>query len=331
LASAYVRVFLGVRLNCAQCHDHPFTDWKRDDFWGIAAFFAGGLEKGAVARPAPKITPQGGESISYTAKLLWSEQPLAKVPADKSPRELLTEWMVAPENPNFAATAVNRVWQYLCGRGLAGSVDDLDRVSPEERRVLDELAQLFIASGHDIRWLMAGICKSRVYQQALRSEPDMPGDGFAHRPLKTLLPEQVFDSLEQALGLPIAKADNGPRYNGERQQFVTRMNESAADTPADYKGGIPQALMMMNGRLAVDATSLEKSRTLRAVVDAPFLQAEAKLETLYLAALTRKPTPEETKFLLHHIEQQTVEADRRQAYAEILWGLLNSPEFVLSR
>jgi hypothetical protein len=330
LTSAYVRVFLGVRLNCAQCHDHPFTDWKRSDFWGVAALFAGGHEKGNEPRPAPIISPPDAANLSYTAKLLWSDEKLAQIPADTSPRELLAEWMVAPENPNFAPTAVNRVWQYLCGRGLAGSVDDLDRAPPEERRVLDDLAKLFIESGYDVRWLVTGICKSQVYQQSLSAQAD-EAEVVGRRPLKTLLPEQVFDSLEQALGLPVAKADNGPRFNGEREQFVARMNESAAESPADYKAGIPQALMMMNGQLAADATSLETSRTLRAVVDAPFLRPEEKLETLYLAAFTRKPSSGEMKFLLHHIEQQQDETSRRQAYAEILWGLLNSPEFVLSR
>jgi len=149
--------------------------------------------------------------------------------------------------------------------------------------------------------------------------------------LKSLLPEQVFDSLEQALGLPVAKADNGPRFNGERAQFVARMNESAAETPIDYKGGIPQALMLMNGKLTADATNLESSRTLRAVVEAPFLSAEDKIETLFLAALTRRPTEEEREFLLDHVRQPPGEQERKQAYAQILWGLINSPEFVLSR
>ncbi|MBW8886017.1 MAG: DUF1553 domain-containing protein, partial [Planctomycetia bacterium] len=168
LTSAYVRMFLGVRLSCAQCHDHPFTDWKH-----------------------------------------------------KPPRQVLAEWLVSPQNHNFAATAVNRVWQYLCGRGLAGSVDDLDRVSPEERRMLDDLAALFVASGYDMRWLIAGICKSKAYQQVAAAHFDM-SDSFARRPLKTLLPEQVFDSLEQALNLPVGKADQGPRHSGQREAFVAR-------------------------------------------------------------------------------------------------------------
>lgn len=329
LASAYARVFLGIRLNCAQCHDHPLADWKRSDFWGIAALLNGGIARQASSMPAPIIKPNTDDE-TYPAKLLWTTERLTEIPANTSPRELLAEWLVSPENPNFAATTVNRVWQYLCGRGLAGSVDELDRVRPEERQVLDDLAKLFVESGYDVRWLITGICKSKVYQQTVAPDA-VEASVFIHRPLKTLLPEQVFDSLEQALSLPVARADNGPRFNGERIQFVARMNESASDTPVDYKGGIPQALMLMNGRLVADATSLETSRTLRAVVEAPFLNTEEKLETLYLAALTRKPRPDELSFLLRHIENQTTEANRKQAFAEIFWGLLNSPEFVLSR
>jgi hypothetical protein len=330
LAAAYVRVFLGVRLHCAQCHDHPLASWKRDDFWGIAALLSPAGAKTEAATTAPMITP-GTESISYTAKLLWEKKPLKEIPAGKSSRELLADWMISKDNPNFAATAVNRVWQYLCGRGLAGSVDNLDQVSPQERKILDDLAKLFVESGYDVRWLITGICKSKVYQQGVVQGTETEQEGFVHRPLKALLPEQVFDSLEQALSLPVAVADKGPRFNGEREQFVARMNESTTETPADFKGGIPQALMLMNGKLTADATSLEASRTLRAVVEAPFLSNEQKIETLYLAAITRKPRAEELEFLKAHVASKTTDDERKQAYAEIMWGLLNGPEFVLSR
>lgn len=330
LAAAYVRVFLGVRLHCAQCHDHPLASWKRDDFWGIAALLSPAGAKTEAATTAPMITP-GTEQISYTAKLLWEKKPLKEIPAGKSSRELLADWMVSKENPNFAATAVNRVWQYLCGRGLAGSVDNLDQVSPQERKILDDLAKLFVESNYDVRWLITGICKSKVYQQAAMQGTETEQEGFVHRPLKALLPEQVFDSLEQALSLPVAVADKGPRFNGEREQFVARMNESTTETPADFKGGIPQALMLMNGKLTADATSLEASRTLRAVVEAPFLSNEQKIETLYLAAITRKPRAEELEFLKAHVASKATDDERKQAYAEIMWGLLNGPEFVLSR
>jgi mono/diheme cytochrome c family protein len=330
LASAYVRVFLGVRINCAQCHDHPMADWKKSDFWGVAAMFNGVPSPKDMPGAAPTIKPQD-EEVQYVAKLLWESEPLKEIPAEKSPREVLADWLVSPENPNFAATAVNRVWQYLCGRGLAGAVDELDRVTVEERKVLDELAELFKASGHDLRWLITGISKSKVYQQQVVRDASDEDAGFVHRPLKTLLPEQVFDSLEQALSLPVARADNGPRFNGEREQFVSRMNESATDLPADFKGGIPQALMLMNGKLTADATSLDSSRTLRAVVEAPFFSPEQKIEVLYLAALTRKPRAEELQFLLDHVRQFKTEAEQKTAYSQIMWGLLNNPEFVLSR
>jgi hypothetical protein len=329
LAAGYVRVFLGMRVNCAQCHDHPFTAWKQKDFWGVAAIFAGDATKQAEAKPAPTITPADGSNVTYEAKLLWTDQPLKQIPADRTPRELLADWMVSPENPNFAATAVNRTWQYLCGRGLAGSVDELDRITKQERQVLDEMGKLFAQSGYDFRWLVTGICKSKTYQQMMVSEQTQ-GAGFVHRPLKTLLPEQVFDSLERALNLPVAKVDGGPRFTGEKDTFVSRMNEAAPESPSDYKGGIPQALMLMNGKLTADATSLETSRTLRAVVEAPFLQNEAKLEALYMATLSRKPSEKEMTHLLEHVQARKAD-EQKQAYAEIMWGLLNSPEFVLSR
>ena len=331
LTGAFSRVFLGVRLNCAQCHDHPFTDWKQRDFWGLAAFFHGtasGIDSGP--RPPPMITPAGENQLTYSAKLLWTNEPLKELPVSKSSRQVLAEWIASPENPNFAPTAVNRVWQHLCGSGLGGPVDELDRATPAERRVLDDLARLFVAAGYDMRWLIAGICKSKVYQQTAAAEADA-NSSLVRRPLKTLLPEQVFDSLEVALGLPIGKADNGPRFSGERQQFVTRMNEAAPESPADYHAGIPQALMLMNGKLTADATSLDSSRTLRAVVDAPFLPPQEKIETLYLAVLSRRPRPQESSFLLEHVERQANGEPGGQAYAEIMWGLLNSPEFVLSK
>lgn len=328
LAAGYVRVFLGMRLNCAQCHDHPFTDWEQKDFWGVAALLSDPSTQ-PMARPAPSITPADGKNKTFVAKLLWTDEPIKEIPADRSPREIFADWLVSPENPNFAATAVNRTWQYLCGRGLAGSVDELDRVTKEEREVLDELAKLFVESGYDFRWLVTGICKSKTYQQVMELEPTQ-GSGFVHRPLKTLLPEQVFDSLERALNLPVAKADKGPRFNGEKEQFVSRMNEAAPESPSDYKGGIPQALMLMNGKLTADATSLDTSRTLRAVVEAPFLDDQARLETLYMATLSRKPNERELTYLLEHVGERKAD-EQKQAYAEIMWGLLNSPEFVLSR
>ena len=328
-ASSISRVFLGVRIGCAECHNHPFADWKQKDFWGMAAFFSG-IRNGDVGDTVVATIRPANSSIEYTAAFLGGEP--AKISKGKTPREVLADWMVAPDNSLFAATAVNRVWQHLMGRGMTDSVDDLDKASPAERKILDDLAKLFVESGFDLRWLIAGICKSQLYQResVVQEETDSePPPGL--RPIKTLSPEQVFNSLEQALSLPVARADGSARFNGLRDQLIARMNEAASNNPDEFRAGIPQALLLMNGRLTTEATDLDKSRTLRGVLDAPFLDTEAKLTTLYLATFSRPPREEEKRFLLEHIHKQKDGDRQQQAYAEIFWGLLNSPEFVLER
>jgi hypothetical protein len=221
---------------------------------------------------------------------------------------------------------------YLVGRGLTDSVDDLDRAQPAERRILDRLAKLFVQSGYDLRWLMGGICKSRVYQrECVQVDPNDPEPMPGLRVVKTLTPEQVFNSLEQALLLPVSRVDGSARFNGLRTQLIARMNEAASTHPDEFRAGIPQALLLMNGRLTAEATSLDESRTLRGVLDAPFLNTEQKLSTLYLATFSRLPRPEEQQFLLNHVRDQKADTDQHRAFAEIFWGLLNSPEFVLEQ
>src|SRR6185369_1338537 len=107
----------------------------------------------------------------------------------------------------------------------------------------------------------------------------------------------------------------------EQKQFVARMNEAATESPADYNGGIPQALMLMNGKLTADATSLDASRTLRAVVEAPFLGTDEKLDALFLAVLSRRPRPAEATFFLERLDRQGPNQLEGKAYAEIMWGL----------
>jgi hypothetical protein len=337
-ADAFTRMFLGARIGCAQCHDHPFTDWKQQDFWGVAAFFSG-TTVGTNGQPFPggqieeqhstKITFEGTE---YVATYLKGEA--ASIPRTKLPREVLAAWMTSRDNLDFASTAVNRVWQHLNGRGLVPDVDNLDLAAPEDRaRLLDGLARQFQDSGYDLRWLIAGICKSRAYQCPTVGPDEEDVDIFAgRRPLKTLTPEQMFDSLEQALLLPVTRTNvQSARHNGQMGQLVARLDESVSRTPEDYGAGIPQVLMLMNGQLTADATSIDRSRTLKAVVDAPFLEPQSKLDTLYLATLTRGPTERERTFMLNYLEQQPTAAEKRHAFGEIFWALLNSPEFVLSR
>ena len=149
VAEAVARGFLGIRLGCAQCHNHPFTSWKREHFWGLAAFFAatgtvpGRVHDGFVT----KITPTDS-SREYEAKFL--EGPAPQFSEGRSPRAVLAEWVATPTNRFFAANVVNRVWQELCGSGLVSTIDDLDTLALEERKqILDDLAAKFAANGFD--------------------------------------------------------------------------------------------------------------------------------------------------------------------------------------
>ncbi|MCO8122437.1 DUF1549 and DUF1553 domain-containing protein [Stieleria sp. TO1_6] len=325
------RVMLGVRIDCAQCHDHPFTDWKQSDFWGLAAFYSD--LPGTIANPdASKPTGKSGEiryeGTTYAAKFLWQEDALPD--ASRTPRVRLARWMTSPENPNFSATAVNRFWQLLVGHGLYWDVENLDLATSDERAFLDELGDRFAEDGFNVQQLIAAICKSDWYAaQSMQTNDDNPS---FQRELKVISPEQVFDSLEQSLHLPISRIDpSAPRWTGARTQMVNRLGEAVGATPEDYASGIPQALMMMNGKVTADAIDLDRSRLLRAVVESPFFDENTRIETLYLAVLTRQPTETEMELLTKYLDEKPNAITRRQAFGEILWALLNSPEFVLCR
>jgi hypothetical protein len=326
IAEAVARGFLGIRLGCAQCHNHPFTSWKREHFWGLAAFFAGtGTAPGRVNDGfTTKISPTDS-SREYEAKFL--EGPAPQFPADRSPRAVLADWVTTPENRFFAANVVNRVWQDLCGSGLVSTIDDLDTLELEERKlILDELAAKFAANGCNLRWLVEGICLSKAYQQVSSGSVE-PGAGL--RPVRVLSPDQMFAAIDEALSLKKGRGVS-PRYTAEGQNLRARLEEARGSSPAEFKGGIPQALLLMNGSFVTQATTLEDSLTLRAVVEAPFLKDTEKLETLFLAAYSRLPRAGEQERLLKVVRAKPGDLEaERQAYANIFWALLNGPEFVL--
>ncbi len=315
IAEAVGRGFLGVRLGCAQCHNHPFAPWTQEDFWGLAAFYAGPNRT--------TITPSDSMK-EYAAKFL--DGPAPNFGAGKAPRVVLSDWLTTPENRYFAANIVNRVWQDLCGTGLVSKVDDLDTLSAEERKeMLDELAAKFAASGFNLRWLIEGICLSKAYQRASTTSA---APGSAQRPVRTLSPDQVFAALDQSLGLKKGRGFS-PRYTQEGQTLMAQLEAARGTSPTDFRGGIPQALLLMNGSVVTAATTLEDSMTLRAVVDAPFLKDTEKLDALFLAAYSRLPRPAEKERLMKVVRANPDSKAQQQAYANIFWALINSPEFVL--
>jgi Protein of unknown function (DUF1549)/Protein of unknown function (DUF1553) len=348
LAASTARTFLGVSVECAQCHNHPFASWKREQFWGFAAFFAGVKSQRLMDFLLPagddgdkhEMTLPGTEKV-IQAKFLDGTEPTWKPGAGN--RATLAAWVTAKENPYFARAAVNRLWAYFLGTGLVEPLDEMaggtSRASNPE--VLDLLAKEFVAHQFDVKFLIRAITATRAYQLTSAASDKSQDDPtmFARMPLRGLTGEQLFDSVAMATGYRdsgggddlITGLVGGNR--SARSEFLTRF--APPERPTQTRTSILQALSLMNGKVTAAATTLEKSETLAAVVDAPFANDAQRVETLYLAALSRKPEKKEldrgVKFIRDAITEAKVkDAARGEALADLFWALLNSPEFILN-
>ena len=337
LAAAVTRVFLGVRLECAQCHDHPFAPYTREQFWAMAAFFAN--FSGNQFRPAmPKQPTKREIAIPGTdkvvrAKFLTGQEPVwGDAPVD--PRVVLTDWLVHPDNPYFARNAVNRVWAQMFGVGLIDPVDDPGEANPPSHpELLDELAKAFVEQGYDLSLIVQAIASSRTYQLSSRLPAGAKDDPrrFGRAQVRRLSAEQLFDSLVIATGYAESGQPNfNPGFVGPgsaRGEFLSRF--ASQERPAEAQTSILQALTLMNGRFIADQTSVSTSRNLLAVLELPTLDSTAKqIETLYLMALSRPPRSEELARLVRYVDGGGATGDRRRAMADVFWVILNSAEFM---
>ncbi len=226
LAGSTARFFLGVQVRCAECHDHPFAEWKQSDFWGLAAFFGRlrntsqkgppfllteDLDPSASARPtgAAIVIPSGagkGAGQTVKARFLLGAQPT--FPDEGKLRPALAAWVTSAENPFFARALVNRQWSWLFGRGFVNPVDDFREGNPiSHPELLQLLAEEFRSSGHDLKHLLRCICNSQAYQRTSRPLPANAADHklFSHMVIKPLSPEAFYDSLSLVTGASMPK------------------------------------------------------------------------------------------------------------------------------
>lgn len=337
LAAATSRVFLGVRLECAQCHDHPFDTWKQDQFWSLAAFYSGVKGENAFAMvneatDSRKIKVHDSDRV-VEASFLTTEEGEAELPEHQSsPREQLAAWVTADDNPWFARMAVNRLWGMFFGRGFVDPVDDFSANNPASHpEVLDLLAREFVVSGYDLKFLIRVITSTRAYQLSSRqtspsqSAPEM----FARASVRGLTPRQVFNSFSVAMGTfqPFTVPGQFNDQPAEREFLDLFSND--ADSPLERPTTILQALSLMNGDMIGQGTDIEQSRTLRAIIDYPLMTRDQKIETLYLAALVRRPSESEAQRLKQYADSLSDEEESR-ALADIYWTLLNSSEFLFN-
>jgi hypothetical protein len=349
IAAKTSRVFLGTRMECAQCHDHPFDDRiAQTDFWGFAAHFA------QISRPEGKMEMTspvlrvadndfGEVKIPDTEDVVPPHLPGA-VTADidakdsqdptgmeRSRRQQLVDWLTTKNNDAFSRAAVNRVWQQVFGRGLVEPVDDMrpdnKPVSPE---VLDLLTQDFAASGFDLRRLLRALVLTDAYQLSSGSPTDEPAQAlcFARMNLKNFTADQLYDCIAVATLSDTSMGQEGAlarTANGSRQAFIEQFRAAPGDRTA-YQAGVPQALTLMHGTVVHGATDLTTSGLLKSL-NAPFFSDEQRLDTLFLATLCRAPEPAEREKLLAYLGEAKDSNERLGVLGDVLWALLNSAEF----
>lgn len=329
LAANATRAFLGVNLDCAQCHDHPFARWTRDQFWQTAAFFAPPtMDNGGKTMPASLTIPNTKKTLKPALlngeKVNWPE-----VLATNTGRTLLTNWMTAKNNPYFARNAVNRLWAEVFGTALVEPLDDLSsegsNIGPAAE-LLTELAEAFANSGFDLRYITRAMALTTAYQRAAVTVDDDATDPklFSRMPVRGFTGEQLYDSLRTAAGQPVERSDTGRGQGSDARRRFTAQFLVARTVSAERS--TTQALTMLNGRLTNDLADPAKNPTVAGVVNAPFLDTAGKVQTLFLATLGRKPTAKELKAMTAHVEGAS-ESDRGRALGDVFWALVNSTEF----
>ncbi len=338
LAASTARLFLGARLECAQCHDHPFARWKREQFWGLAAFFAG-LQRPrgqGFYGPISEVLDRREMAIPGTERVVQANYLDGSEPRWKykvGPRVTLADWMTSAENPYFPRAAANRMWAHFFGLGIVEPVDDFnDENKPSHPEMLDDLAHEFAVHDFDLKFLVRAITLSKAYQ--LTSAATHPSQEdvrqFSRMAVKGLTPEQLYDSIVQATGYRDPTPANQRLYDIQSPRAVFLSKFAAQEKRTEYHTSIPQALALMNSQLMADVTSLQRSETLAAVTEAPFLDTAGKVEALFLASLSRKPKPEEAERLVKYVNDGGAAKNQKKALADVFWALLNSPEFILN-
>ena len=341
------QLFLGLRIECARCHHHPFEKWSQDDYYGFAAFFSRvGRKKGRVndqdrifhnVGTAQFQNPKTGEHLKPTG---LGSKPLTLHDYD-DPRHALVDWMASQDNPFFARALVNRYWKHFFGRGLVDPEDDMRVTNPATNpELLDALAGNFIESNFDLKQLIRTICNSNTYQ--LSAEPNEwnhdDKQNFSRYNPSRLSAELLLDSIDQMTntttefsGVPIGTRAVQLPDNAFQSYFLTVFgrpeSNSACECERSSETNLAQSLHLLNstgiqgkltdgnGRAAMLAEDKERDDS-------------AKIREIYLMAFSREPLSDELSIGLAYIEK--CGEDKKRAYEDIIWTLINTKEFLFN-
>lgn len=350
IAATTSRVFLGVQIQCAECHNARTEPWKREQFHEFAAFFGRARiiqHKDVDGRGTPYAIESRSDGqytmtdkkdpnrlIPMQPRFLTGES-VGIAASDAERREALARFITSPKNPWFARCYVNRIWTALMGWGFYPTVTDLGGDSqPRHKEVLDLLEREWIASGFDMRWLFRTITLTQAYQRAHPLSLDEPTPAVC--PVR-LRPEQVFEAMQKALGfdendkqIPAPAPSSAPavqRHTGLRNMVYQAFKENPSTPAQEIQGTIPQALLMMNSAL-VHAFTSAQGKTLLAEQLAAGNSDDQIVAALYERVLARKPTGDEQATCQRFIRRVS---NRKEALEDILWTLVNSTEFLLKK
>ncbi len=342
LSENVAQVFLGMRLQCAQCHNHPFDRWTMDDYYGFAAFFSQvGRKGGSDPREVIVYDRRSGETQHPVTKQPVKPKFLGEIEPDvrgKDRRQVLAEWIASPDNPYFADNLANIVWAHFLGRGIVDEVDDV-RISnpPVNLALLNRLGQEFKASNYDFKSLVRDICNSRTYQLSTQTNSTNQTDStnFSHANLRRMRAEVLLDVLSQITetenkfaGLPLgaraAQIADGNTSNYFLTTFGRAKRESVCSCEVSMEPNLSQALHFLNGDSIHQ--KIIQGKLIPRRLEAGH-SVEQILEELFLRCLSRIPTQPELEAL---VAQISAEENTQHALEDAFWSILNSSEFLFN-
>jgi hypothetical protein len=343
------QLFLGIRLDCAKCHHHPFEKWSQQDFYQLAGYFS------QIGRKGTGLSPpiSGGEEIVFFSGSGSVKHPVTgetlqprtlfgdpgEVEPGQDPRETLARWVTSTENDFFAKVQVNRVWAALMGRGIVEPVDDLRSTNPPTHpELFDALAEHFKSTGYDVKALIRTIALSRAYGVDSTPNESNVGDriNYSRHYRHPLRAETLLDAIADLTdtptsfsGMPEGSRATHVWTHRVRSMFLDTFGrpDENQDPPCERinESTVTQSLHLMNDRDIDSRIRSDKGRAAR--LAASDLSAESVVQELYLAAYSRLPTPDETTYAATLIN--AAGAERRGVIEDLIWAMINSPEFTI--
>jgi hypothetical protein len=342
LTESVAQVFMGMRIQCAQCHNHPFDRWTQDDYYGFAAFFAQIGRKGAEDYRETIVFNSGGGEVNHPVggrvmapKFLGGETPDV---SGKDRRVVLAKWLASPQNPWFASSFANRVWAHFMGVGIVEPVDDFRVSNPATNpELIEALGKHFTATKYDLKALVRDICNSRTYQRTTQRNESNAGDerNFAHALIRRVKAENLLDMIsgvtetkDKFQGLPLGARAVQIADGQSTTYFLTTFGRATRETPCScevkMEPTLSQALHLLNGD-TVNAKIKQGGLISKLMTTKKF--PEERIIDLYIRSLSRKPTKDELDKLLPTLGEG---ANQAQTLEDLFWALLNSREFLFN-